>query len=187
MDLFMRVIMCGDEPMHTIYSTKEKALEVLDELRKKHYVGSGCSQIMTLRQYKDCHVWYFKKVTFDVIIDKPNENRACVCRAADGKCKYPNCKTGGKEALLEAQAEIQKLNLKIHGERIIRVDSMGGIDEKEEQPVVQVVDCNHKYEIGVVKGRKIAQCIHCLKTDVIMLKDLEDKPDPQTLVKHTVR
>ena len=177
----MRVIMCSDTPIHAMYSSKELALEKLDSLRKQHFVRSGCSQSMTFSTYKETHVWYFVETSWEVEIDEiKNKYSPENCELyLDGKLIRGNYLCYDETAEVSAYA-LERL------EEIIADDIL----EKERAtkelvaPVVQA-DCPHSWEVGIQKGRHIAQCVHCLKVEVMTRKELKDKKQT-SFVKYSV-
>jgi hypothetical protein len=192
--------MCSDTPMRSIYSEKDFCLGELAIMRAKHFVDTGCNKSMTFTTYKESHIWWLKEVPWDVQLVE-EKDRACVCNAAEGKCKYPQCKTGGKEKILELTArvlELEQENETLTGcynefgpfereafERLSEIVVDDILQKDKPKPIVDTVECHHQWQVGEQKGRKIAQCVHCLKVEVMELKQL-NKEGQKSFVTQTV-
>lgn len=176
----MRVIMCSDTPIHAMYSSRELALEKIDKLRALHFVQSGCNQSMTFSTYKETYVWYFVETSWEVETDE-----SLLDVALDKKYTPDNCILHFEEFEIQP-SHCSDLDVLCNLEQAIADDIL----EKERAskelvaPVVQA-DCPHSWQVGIQKGRHIAQCVHCLKVEVMTGKEMIGKKQT-SFVKQTV-
>ena len=165
----MFVLMCSETPMHVTFSSKQNAMNLLELMRAEHYKKSGCSQSMSFTNYKYVHTWYLRETTFDVVPERRREGCSCGVE----KCRYPKCSTGYSDEIIRLSEIIHKRNMADveidFCDRDLALEVLREQRETEFKHFVPIVECSHKWEVGIIKNKRVAQCSNCLKVEIVNL------------------